>query len=1114
VFGPGAVEGYYPGRLSEKPRWDWIDLRGFSAWRVLTFTEALDDGFTKLVASLYEVPDRFLPVLRREERRRRQRAIFGFAVAGLSVVALTTTLAIWAVIERGNAVSALRNALITKAQMSVRLATEELEKKDPDRALATALAGVETPSKGDMDAAVVADSITVIANSIANATIGANLRDHSDAVLQVALGPDGRSAITVGADEKAILWTGENGRPLRPIGSTMLGGAVFAIAQGSGLVASGSPSGQVHFWDSHAPEFSPPPFDFGERLLALTFSEDGKSIAALGIAGKLAVWDVVNNRLVRAISTPVQDASTIAFGPNCNCWVVGTSTGDLLAWSPDKDPLTVRGASGRMVSGVFGREGQFLFATEDGRVWLTSAPSWPMPVNIGRHDSNIIAVAASPDGRLAATTSMDGIAWIWNLTKRDLSKRITSTVNMPLSSVAFSPIGNSVAFGHGNGKVAIWDLGDANTDPSEVLVMRGHTSAVLDLAFSSDGNWLASASLDRTARVWRSQTARRPRILQAHQGAAFHAVSGGGHYIISGGNSDKKVQIWKGPNWEPVKSIPLEHVPTALAVSDDGKRAFIGNDKGEILQWDTVSSVPTLLSPGGNGHVASVAISPDEKTLAAIGIHAKLRICAVGTSPCEELPLVGSGHSVAFSSDGRLVGATSGVEGRIGLALVKDLKTNEVTRLEGHTERVSSIRFDQQGRRAITVSWDGTARIWDLTSGQELVRFVEPKGSMSTAGFSPDGKWVATTWNGKNLRLWAVPNQTDSTTSIVLKADKSILISDSANFAQIHFGLSGAILAGSVTNGDVHLWHMPTRTLRVVLGGGFPISDTYFHPDGLQITAMTRGGRLLSWGVLPVLGLSDASLLAAARSMLPLSGSLIGKLTEPSIASSDSSETCVFFRRPNVGLPPQNLSGAARARQQVSIPPSCNSSLAGKGSRALREGSIAEVEGDFRTAFQKFNAASTEGELAAEISLGDLSFIDSLSGADGASARDHYTRARERGVTNAASRLGWLVLADPTANNVAQAKEYFEEGVSKGEADGFAGLAWINERHGNSSQDVEAAFSNYIEAQYAYERDGDLAFAQEIAERRATLARLIAPEQLAKLFISARLSIVSSYKLK
>ena len=1116
VIGPGAVEGRYPGRLSEKPRRDWIDLRSFNAWRVRTFTEALDDGLTKLVAGLYNVPDRFLPVLRREERRRRNRAIIRFAVGGFSVAALTTALAFLAWIERGHAVSALENALVTRAQMSVRLASEQLQKKDPEHALATALAGVDTPSMADTDRAVTPESITAVANSLANETFGGTLQNHSDAVLKVFLGPDGRSVITVGADGKAIFWGRENGYPLRPIRSTILTGSAFAVAQNGGLIASGSPSGQIRFWNSSVPELSPRPLDLGEPPVSLALSENGQLIAALGTTGKLTVWNVASNDLIWASQTSILDPSIIAFSPNCSCLAVGTP-GGLFVWSFDHmDAVLVRGAIGRVTHGSFGSDGQFLFSTDDGQLWLTSSPLWPTPVNIGQHDGTITGLVVSSDRRLAATTSMDGTAWVWDLTKRNARKGIKPAALTSISNVAFSPEGNSIALGYGDGTVAVWDIGDAEADASETLVMRGHANAILHLSFSPEGNWLASASLDGTARLWQLQTASRPRIQHAHQGAAFHAVSRDGPYLVSGGTADKKIRVWSGAVWEASKSIFLKDQPTALAISDDGKRVFIGTDQGDLLQWDTSGSVVTPFSHD-NGVVGSIAISPDGKTLAAIGIKANLQLCGIVTSPplCAAVPLGGWGYSVAFSEDGHWVGATSGIEGESGLALVWDLYANKSMLLTGHTERVSSIRFDRSGKRAVTVSWDGTARIWDLSSGKELVRLVEPRGRMSTAGFSPDGDWVATSSYDKTLRLWKIPKSTDPSRTVIMEAASSEaassrLVSDVVTLSQLEFGAGGDILAGSLENGDIQLWDVPDGVLRVALkGDGSRITNMHFQPSDFQITAMTQNGNLLSWNVSPASALRRGLLLPVARSMVPLSGSLAGKLEEPTTTRS-TSEACGFTHEHNLGLPPHKLSGAARARRPVSIPDTCNSGPIEKDPKALLDGLIAEIEGDLSTALQRFTTASSRGDSTAEIGLGDLSFVDSLNSADAADALSHYNRAREQGIPRASSRLGWLLLADGTADKVAQAKTYFEESSRQGDADGFAGLAWVNERFGNSSEDLEAAFSNYIKAQYAYERDGDLAFAQAVGERRAMLARLIAPEHAANLFLSARSSITAS----
>jgi hypothetical protein len=87
VIGPkGSIERF-PGRLSERARWDWIDLRAFNGWRALGFSEALDAGFTKLAAAIYDVPDAALPLMRQEERRRRRRLVLGISAAAAGVVA-------------------------------------------------------------------------------------------------------------------------------------------------------------------------------------------------------------------------------------------------------------------------------------------------------------------------------------------------------------------------------------------------------------------------------------------------------------------------------------------------------------------------------------------------------------------------------------------------------------------------------------------------------------------------------------------------------------------------------------------------------------------------------------------------------------------------------------------------------------------------------------------------------------------------------------------------------------------------------------------------------------------------------------------------------------------
>ncbi|MBZ9954812.1 MULTISPECIES: WD40 repeat domain-containing protein [unclassified Mesorhizobium] len=1111
VFGPGAVEGLYPGRLSERERWDWIDLREYNGWRGSTFSDALDDGVTKLVAALYDVPDRYLPLLRREEHRRRQRAILGFAIAGFCIAAFTTALAIWGFSERSNALTALQVALTTRAQMSVRLAAEELSKKDPDHALVAGLAGVETPSMLEPDHALIGESITAISSSLSEETFGATLRAHADAVLRAFFGPAGTSIVTIGADDRVIAWRRGKGQAIRPSGSAQLAGDVFAATSDGGLVASGSANGNVTFWSAPGSDLSPKPYNFGEPAVMLALSNDQQLAAGVGTSGKLVVWNVSENETVWADSTA--GSSFIAFGRTCNCLVLGLATGDLQIRPLDRKapPELVHGASGKVTNGAFGRAGQFVFSTDDGRLWLTSEHQWPAAIGIGRHEGGVTDIAVSPAADFAATAGVDGVVRFWDLRSGSEVTNTASEHGEAVTRVAFAPNGDSVALAYADGTIALWDISDARSPAFETLLLRGHTAPILDLSFSPDGKWLLSASLDGTARLWLVQTASVSDSRQAHDGPAINALASGGHWALTAGIEDKLVRLWSGPPWKPIYSISVDAPPSKLALSADGRRAFIGTRTGDILQWQTDGSKVNRISHD-NGVISSLNISPDQATLSAIGVNGTLQVCKIAetTSQCApEGPPLGWGYSVTSSEDGRWIGASGGTEGGSGWGLVWDLHANKGFTLEGHTDRVLSIQFDRSGERAVTASWDGTARIWDLATGREIVRIEEQKGRLSTAGFSPDGKWIATCSYDRTIRIWRVLPSGSASKLIVLSARDGTLVSDEFSVGQIQFDPTGSLLAATLLTGDIKLWHMPDGVPRGLLkGDGSGTLIFSFQPDGSQLTGTTARGRLLRWDVSPALVVADNVLLSLARGFVPLAGSLAGKLEQPANGSSGASETCSYEREHYIGLPPHRLSGAARARQQVIIPTGCQSgSTSDKGT--LKGGLIAEAEGDFATAASNFNAAASNGAAAALIGLGDLGFVDEFGGEGLTDPLTEYTRARDLGAPFSDSRLGWLLLTTGEGD-LEQIKSHFVRSIEKGDADGFAGLAWLYQQHSLSPKDLEMAFSQYINAQYAYERDGDLVHAQQIAEQRSMLAQLLAPERVANSFLAARRSIQMS----
>jgi Tol biopolymer transport system component len=75
-----------------------------------------------------------------------------------------------------------------------------------------------------------------------------------------------------------------------------------------------------------------------------------------------------------------------------------------------------------------------------------------------------------------------------------------------------------------------------------------------------------------------------------------------------------------------------------------------------------------------------------------------------------------------------------------------------------HDASVDVARFSPDGKRIVTASWDGTARIWDAESGRALSEPMKHDAGVKTAQFSPDGKWIVyDSWTNGSQRLWRIP---------------------------------------------------------------------------------------------------------------------------------------------------------------------------------------------------------------------------------------------------------------------------------------------------------------------------------------------------------------------
>ena len=157
-------------------------------------------------------------------------------------------------------------------------------------------------------------------------------------------------------------------------------------------------------------------------------------------------------------------------------------------------------------------------------------------------------------------------------------------------------------------------------------------------------------------------------------------------------------------------------------------------------------------------------------------------------------------YTAAFSPDGKRVVTASDD----GTARLWDGERGpEIAVLQGHTDTVRSAAFSPDGKRVVTASIDNTARLWDGESGREIAVLKGHTGTVQSAAFSPDGKRVVTTSTDNTARLW----DADSDREIaVLKGHTGTVWSTA-------FSPDGKLMVTASEDGTPRLWDVTWATL-------------------------------------------------------------------------------------------------------------------------------------------------------------------------------------------------------------------------------------------------------------------------------------------------------------
>ncbi|MBT6484691.1 MAG: SUMF1/EgtB/PvdO family nonheme iron enzyme [Planctomycetaceae bacterium] len=405
--------------------------------------------------------------------------------------------------------------------------------------------------------------------------------------------------------------------------------------------------------------------------------------------------------------------------------------------------------------------------------------------------------------------------------------------------------------------------GDPANAPAGTVAIIGdsrlkHSGTVQCVSFSPNGKMIASASGDRSVRIWDTESGKQLHVLTGFIDTARCAVfSPDGNTLAScGGFSTSKapetfeIRIWDIGTGKVKPNLKGHTKPVRrVTFSPNGKLLASASYDGTIRIWDLKAHTSKVLS-GHEGGVFDVAFHPtDPDVLVSGGADKSVRIWDLKAMKEKRSPLTGSTIGVGdirFSDDGKHLASCGGTKDN-SLRVWKTHDWSLLHTLKGHTSAVNSVTFRPKAKTLVSCGSDGSIRYWNLATGSELTKLrVLPENdrrNVYAVCFSPDGSLLASGGTDGAVKLWKA-NTKDQKHEFDGHIGRFATKRGDFAYAPICMSLDGLTLASTGANGGVITWDVATGKRRKTLFARSNLipRSIALSPDG-RFLARTRHHR-------------------------------------------------------------------------------------------------------------------------------------------------------------------------------------------------------------------------------------------------------------------------------
>ena len=513
------------------------------------------------------------------------------------------------------------------------------------------------------------------------------LTGHVDYVLSLDFSADGKNLVSGGLDKVVRVWDVAKGKEVHQLRKHQ--DAVYAVDYGSNnVIASCSMYNNITLWDGASGEekisFKGADKDLTANHVQL--SPDGNFLLSCDDRN-YRLWDISKGIELLSISTFMKEFPTLS---QQNHAIFSNDSKYFYTNLPFISTYNLKGKKIREFKGL---------EVYNDELGFDANGIYPIEAKFAK-DYALIRY--------------------WNI-NQITTKKINA---MAGGKIFFSPGLKFIAVPSGfTGSAGKGDVLSAKTTKVEILngqtgdkiaEVKGHSNTVKSIAFSSDNSWMATASADNTIRIWNTTDFKEQMKID---GLPVTYSSGFTKLIASPDNSRLFVIGYQGPVqvYEVASGKLLSQITVGvegsaagaslLAISDNNKYLAVGHSKTELSR--------------GNAKGQKIGSIKGK----SIGMYHVITVYDAATG--KEINSVNTGssflHAITFKpGSSRLVSA----DFNGGLKEYDFPSGNLVKEYKGHRSHIKSIAFNKQGTLLVSGSMDGTVRLWNTETGEELVSYI------------------------------------------------------------------------------------------------------------------------------------------------------------------------------------------------------------------------------------------------------------------------------------------------------------------------------------------------------------------------------------------------------